>query len=823
MNYKEDNMATPEELIILPRQEEWESRNLGWIHKVGGKKFYNIQGTIKSIEELEKDFNLADNLIKLLCVQHETPLWEKELFLEYQLDLFLVPEGGKQTFNEKTRIEILTKFLAHLISFYIDIKIIIPETDKKFYIEKGLLDEKARATSHLRQRHCLAAEEAQKQVEGMPSKDALKLFYNVLNKICKDVQHRSHAAAHKLLPILAKTIYLSEIASENIVDRSKSLALFLLNAQGEKILVRSGYYGHTFYVGIEKRTALDSMEIYFVINNFNTTAAERNIQRTRGENDFSPYVIKLTTSKFSQDSKKNKHKKFEDNSEEVLELAFYLSIIQRSTAESRVFVADLKEKKLTEKQKKKIDKIKETLKPQKEKILAHIRTANIYQNGFFCLTTFQTYIKSNTFNNYVGQLVPSWNEVRNTEILLCYLLQQIQTLVCSDIIYCPWKYNLRFLTRDQESENKRPSSIIQRIGNCTIHNLKIGLYSLAGFDWREQEQLELITNLNIDISLMTISLIKTAEPGIVENLPVANTIPMPLPSTIAVTEIREAHILLESQKLQEAKDIMVAACKKYKDDGYAFFELGLIFDRLLEIDKAIKCYLNALESITSSEIHTNIGICYAEKNDYQKAFEHFNLALHLNPYDRNAYFNRVTAFCNIESYSKALEDIEALLRLDPQNPEYHLLKGKLLCVISKFSEAWPYLAFAQKNCIKDADFFLTMFGYYFNTFKNSHEAAQRGEPYSYQFLRHTYQMMDRNYKKILSYGDEETNISLYSHLQMCKNVLAKIATEVKESSPEFLLFMARDSLIRNRHHNSQNQRDYDLQFGLQKLPSFKSK
>lgn len=80
---------------------------------------------------------------------------------------------------------------------------------------------------------------------------------------------------------------------------------------------------------------------------------------------------------------------------------------------------------------------------------------------------------------------------------------------------------------------------------------------------------------------------------------------------------------------RKAETAFREAIKLEKDDGEAWFDLGLVLIAEKDFDAAAKAFHNAVkyESIAVSDAHNNLGVIFALKNDFLIAESEFKTAL----------------------------------------------------------------------------------------------------------------------------------------------------------------------------------------------------
>lgn len=564
-------------------------------------------------------------------------------------------------------------------------------------------------------------------MEGLTHANALKLFYGILTKISKNQASSSQKIASGLLTIIEKTIFLNSIAeaaqsNKGIPSAQQfELANFLLKRWDakENILLHSGHQGHTFYIGIKKQVINNNVTITFIINNFNMTAVEKNIQVTKNENDFYPHVLRFEISTKVEGSKKGK--KRQSFVQEEKQLAQYIAILQGSTVAGQHYIQKHKTP-LTRIQKRNLGTIKkELIKNNKEKLLLFFLEikSKVIDNGFLSLGKFQEYLESTDFDAFLTSSINIWCQIKNDLTLKAHLQQFMQTKICLDFIYTPSTYGLNMFKRDQEFEKTQPSFPLQRIGNCTVFNLKTALYPLAGLDWRKKEDQQKIIQLNFDIQEQIAEIIKKAVPNIEKQMPNSleiSQIPFPFPAGSFHKELGDAIQLRRKNKSIEARDLLLNLCNSNCDDGFVFAELGLIYDNDFQDSKsALQYYLRALEFMDDPEIFLNVAIIY-QSSDSNAALRYFSLAAEINPNSSQIYFNQAMMCYSGKDYDGCLNYIKKLILLHPEKPENYLLRGQLLLEIGRKNEGLSDICRSYYLGLRTTDFYFTLVKYHYSNF-----------------------------------------------------------------------------------------------------------
>ncbi len=79
----------------------------------------------------------------------------------------------------------------------------------------------------------------------------------------------------------------------------------------------------------------------------------------------------------------------------------------------------------------------------------------------------------------------------------------------------------------------------------------------------------------------------------------------------------------------------------------AHYNLGMLFEKLREFQKAINCYERAIKIDPNyADAHNNLGLTFIRLREYQKAIGSFKKAIQLNPNHASAHSNLI-ANCSL--------------------------------------------------------------------------------------------------------------------------------------------------------------------------------
>ncbi len=101
--------------------------------------------------------------------------------------------------------------------------------------------------------------------------------------------------------------------------------------------------------------------------------------------------------------------------------------------------------------------------------------------------------------------------------------------------------------------------------------------------------------------------------------------------------------------------------------------------RLGRIDRALEHTNASLElNPYNAEMHTNLGYVLTERGDYDRALEHLNVATRLAPEFPGSWYNRATLFLKLGDRKRALEDYTRAIGVQPAYVEAYVGRGTIL-------------------------------------------------------------------------------------------------------------------------------------------------
>ena len=79
----------------------------------------------------------------------------------------------------------------------------------------------------------------------------------------------------------------------------------------------------------------------------------------------------------------------------------------------------------------------------------------------------------------------------------------------------------------------------------------------------------------------------------------------------------------------------------------------------------------------SAYVEAYTGVTYGQREDNDKAIEHFSKAIELNPQLSGAYYNRGVSYGQLGAYNRAIQDFSKALELDASSAEAYTSRGAM--------------------------------------------------------------------------------------------------------------------------------------------------
>ena len=113
------------------------------------------------------------------------------------------------------------------------------------------------------------------------------------------------------------------------------------------------------------------------------------------------------------------------------------------------------------------------------------------------------------------------------------------------------------------------------------------------------------------------------------------------------------------------------SAKLHSERGVAYSEKGQYDLAIAEFNKALK--IDPLEV----GIYNNRGITFSKKGQYELAIADFTKALEINHNDAESYYNRGITYAAVRRFDLALEDFNMYLKLNPVNAAVYKARGSI--------------------------------------------------------------------------------------------------------------------------------------------------
>jgi len=150
----------------------------------------------------------------------------------------------------------------------------------------------------------------------------------------------------------------------------------------------------------------------------------------------------------------------------------------------------------------------------------------------------------------------------------------------------------------------------------------------------------------------------------------------------------QGSLLLQSNRLAEAKALFTQICDMHADDADAWYVLSGINGRLGNIDEAGNCCRRVIALRPEhGEAHVNLGnvLFYQKKTD--EAISHYQTALRINPNNAGALCSLGNVLSAQGRHDEAAAQYQAAIRLNPNIVEAYYNLGNALSAQQKYDEA----------------------------------------------------------------------------------------------------------------------------------------
>lgn len=159
-------------------------------------------------------------------------------------------------------------------------------------------------------------------------------------------------------------------------------------------------------------------------------------------------------------------------------------------------------------------------------------------------------------------------------------------------------------------------------------------------------------------------------------------------SAVAQDALEEAVQAIENNDFQSAAPLLEKALEEHPENVSVRFNLGFCYAQLNQDEKAIEHYRAALDA--QPELHaarSNLGMLLMRQGRPAEAVEHFEQAANARPEDAQAHFFHADALAKSDAAEAAFDAYSQSLALDPSFAPAALGRGQALAALERYGEA----------------------------------------------------------------------------------------------------------------------------------------
>lgn len=141
---------------------------------------------------------------------------------------------------------------------------------------------------------------------------------------------------------------------------------------------------------------------------------------------------------------------------------------------------------------------------------------------------------------------------------------------------------------------------------------------------------------------------------------------------------RELSILLADRGFnEEALSNLEYLTKYFPEDAELQYNLGILYEKLKNFDKAETAYKKAIEISPQEDFYYNLGEVLVSEKKWDEAIDAFKKVLKDDPKDGNCYFNLGLCYFNKEEMNLATDNFQQAVNLNPQDLYAHFYLGNI--------------------------------------------------------------------------------------------------------------------------------------------------
>ena len=131
---------------------------------------------------------------------------------------------------------------------------------------------------------------------------------------------------------------------------------------------------------------------------------------------------------------------------------------------------------------------------------------------------------------------------------------------------------------------------------------------------------------------------------------------------------RELSILLASNGFnEEALSNLEYLLKYFPEDAELHYNIGILYEKLKNIEKAKESYLKAIEIQPHEDFLYNLGEVLVSLEEWDDAIEVFNMVLEVDSNDGNCYFNLGLCYYYKDEINLAIDNLQKAIELNPKD------------------------------------------------------------------------------------------------------------------------------------------------------------
>ncbi len=146
--------------------------------------------------------------------------------------------------------------------------------------------------------------------------------------------------------------------------------------------------------------------------------------------------------------------------------------------------------------------------------------------------------------------------------------------------------------------------------------------------------------------------------------------------------------LFMENKPAEALPLLIAAVEQNPTEDKAYIYLGVIYEQLGEIEKAVEILQKGLDVTEGSrdKFYFNLGNNYFRSGKEQMAEEMYTQTIKADYSNADAYLNRANTRVNLLKYEDAVSDYRIFLTLRPDDADREAIQSMMSLLDNKIEE-----------------------------------------------------------------------------------------------------------------------------------------